>query len=419
MERVLAGTVTIVQAASVLGLCERQVKRLKGGMLKEGIAFLAHKNRGLKPKHALSQQCRDEIISNALGDYRGASCEQMSELLTQRQGISVSSRTIRRLLVQSGILNKHSHKVARRRRTRDRMPKEGMLVQCDASPFDWLEDRGPRMSLHGIIDDATGKVLGLYFRMEEDTIGYMQMLKQMLMNYGVPDSLYSDRHTIFFSPKMGNLSIEEELAGKTVNLTQFGRALKELQITHIPAHSPQAKGRVERLWGTLQSRLVIELRLAGVCDMDGANAFLPPFLPRFNERFSVVPADPDSAFRPIPSRRVLSHVVCFKEERRASNGSTISFSGSTYRLIDRWGEDVLLYPRSKVIVLTQLDGSISALYRDKPYSLEACCRQPKVSEKQVPVEKEPVKPVKPSKDNPWRNFKYGKGRYLKNATAST
>src|SRR5208282_1200787 len=122
MEQVLARKVTMAQAAVVLGLCERQVKRLKGGMLKEGVAFLAHKNRGLKPKHALSQQWRDQIVSQALGDYRGASCEQMSELLKEYQGISVCPRTIRRVLAQAGISNKHSHKVARRRRSRDRMP---------------------------------------------------------------------------------------------------------------------------------------------------------------------------------------------------------------------------------------------------------------------------------------------------------
>ena len=408
MEQVLAGKVTIVQAAKLLGLCERQVKRLKGGMLKEGVAFLAHKNRGLKPNHALSESWREQIISHALNDYRGASCEQMAELLKLYQGISVSSRTIRRVLAQTGVTNTHSHKTARRRRCRDRMPKEGMLVQCDASQFDWLEDRGPRLSLHGIIDDATGKVLALYFRLQEDTIGYLQVLMQMLKNHGVPCSFYSDRHSIFFSAKMGKLSIEEELAGKTVHLTQFGRALQELQITHIPAHSPQAKGRVERLWGTLQSRLVIELRLAGVSDLDGANAFLPSYLPRFNERFAVAAADPDTAFRSSPPERVLSRVVCLKEERRASNGSTISFSGNTYRLVDQRGDVALLYPRNKVIVLTRLDGSIGALYKDKPYSLEACCRQPSVSEKQAPTLQDQTKIAQPSKDNPWRNFNYAK-----------
>jgi transposase len=404
MEQVLAGKVTIAQAALVLGLCGRQVKRLKGGMLKEGAAFLAHKNRGLKPKNALSQQCRDQIISRALGDYRGASCEQMAELLMQYQNISVSSRTIRRMLAEASIPNTHSHKTARRRRTRDRMPKEGMLVQCDASPFEWLENRGPEMSLHGIIDDATSEVLGLYFRMEEDTIGYMRVLMQMLINYGVPCSFYSDRHTIFFSPKMDKLSIEEELAGKTVNLTQFGRSLDELQITHIPARSPQAKGRIERLWETLQGRLVIELRLAGISDLESANAFLPSFLPRFNERFAVEPADPEPAFRPAPSPDALSRTVCFKEERKASNGSTISFLGNTYRLIDQRGNAALLYLRSKVTVLTQLDGSISALCKDKPFSLEACSRQPSVLEKHVPAPQDQVKSAKPVKNDQWSKF---------------
>ncbi len=406
IELVLAGKATIAQAASLLGLSKRQVKRLKGGMLKEGAVSLAHKNRGLKPKHALSQQWRDQIISQALGDYRGASCEQMSELLIEYQSVSVCPRTIRRVLAQAGISNKHSHKTARRRRSRDRMPNEGMLVQCDASPFDWLEERGPRMSLHGAIDDATSKVLGLYFRMEEDTIGYMQMMMQMLLNYGVPCSLYSDRHTIFFSPKKDKLSIEEELAGKQVNLTQFGRALDELTITHIPARSPQAKGRIERLWETLQGRLVIELRLAGISDLDGANAFLPSFLPRFNKRFAVEPADSESAFRPAPPPDVLSWIVCFKDERKASNGSTISFLGATYRLIDQTGDAALLGPRSKVIVLTHLDGSLGAIHQDKPYSLEVCCKQPKVSAKQAPIKQEQAKPAKPisNANSPWRKY---------------
>jgi transposase len=410
MEQVLAGKATIAQAALVLGLSQRQVKRLKGGTSKEGIAFLAHKNRGLKPKNALSQQCRDQIISNALGDYRGASCEQMTELLEEYQGISACSRTIRRLLAQADIPNKYSHKVARRRQSRDRMPREGMLIQCDASPFDWLEDRGPRMSLHGAIDDATSEVLGLYFRMEEDTIGYMQMLMQVLLNHGVPCSLYSDRHTIFFSPKLDKLSIEEELAGKQVNLTQLGRALNELQITHIAARSPQAKGRVERLWETLQGRLVIELRLAGITDLDTANAFLTSFIPRFNKRFAVEPGDPETAFRPAPSPDMLSRIICFKEERKASNGSTISFLGATYRLIDREGTSALLCYRSKVTVLTHLDGSISALHQDKPYSLEVFHSQPKVSEqqapKQAPATQERAKSAESisNPNTPWRRY---------------
>ncbi len=404
MEQVLAKKVTITQAAELLGICERQVKRLKGGMLKEGLAFLAHKNRGLKPKHALSQETRDQIINHALQDYRKASCEHMAELLELYQKISVSSRTIRRVLAQAGIPNIRSHKAARRRRSRDRMPQEGMLVQCDASPYDWLEDRGPRLSLHGAIDDATGKVMGLFFRMQEDTIGYLQILLQMLKNHGIPRSLYSDRHSIFFSPRTGKLSIEEELAGKTVNLTQFGRALEELQITHIPARSAQAKGRVERLWETLQGRLVIELRLAGISEIKSANAFLQSFLVRFNKRFAVAAADPELALRPAPAERMLSRIVCLKEERRASNGSTISFEGNTYRLIDQRGNAALLHPRSKVVVLIQLDGSIGALYKDKPYSLESCCRQPSVSEKQNLPPREQVKSAKPAKDNPWRKF---------------
>ena len=162
-----------------------------------------------------------------------------------------------------------------------------MLVQMDASPFAWLEGRGPSMSLHGAIDDATEMVPGLYFRPEEDTLGYVHFLKQIVKKHGIPKSLYSDGHTIFFSPKHGKLSIEEELAVRKVNLTQFARAIEQLGIGHIRALSPQAKGRVERLRGTLQHRLMVELRLAKATTLEEANEFLVGFIDRFNSRFAV------------------------------------------------------------------------------------------------------------------------------------
>lgn len=407
IEQVLSGKLTVRQAAQLLGLSERQVKRLKGGMQKEGVAFLAHKNRGRKPSHAVPKSVCDKVIQLAQNEYRNASCEHMAELLAQYQDIVLSARTVRRILTKAGVHNPHSHKTARRRRSRDRMPKEGLLVQCDASPFDWLEGRGPKMSLHGAIDDATGKILGLYFRLQEDTMGYLHVLWQVLNNHGVPHSLYSDRHTIFFSPKTDKLSIEEELAGKKVPLTQFGRALDELGIIHIPARSPQAKGRVERLWGTLQHRLVIELRLAGISTLEEANALLPEFIARFNARFATEPADPEPAFRPAPSPQKLMRIICLKEERKASNGSTISYGGRSYQLIDSRGIVALLRPRSKVVVLTHLDGSLSALYQDRLFALKFFCPPSIANTEQElgqskPQHKTPHGTKKPAPDHPWR-----------------
>lgn len=400
MEQVVSGKVTVKQAAELLALSERQIKRLKKGMKQEGVAFLAHKNRGRKPKHAIPPDIREKVISLYLDQLKDASCEHMSELLTELFGIKLSARSIRRILTQAGIKNPHTRKMPRKRRSRARMPQAGLLVQCDASPYAWLEERGPELTLHGIIDDATGQILALYFRPHEDLYGYLQVLKQMVQNHGVPESLYSDRHTIFFSPNKDKLSIEDELAGKKAPLTQFGKALDELGINHIPARSAQAKGRIERLWGTLQGRLIIELRLKGISTLDQANSFLPMFIERFNQRFGVEATDPNPAFKPAPP--ALDQIIAFREERKASNGSTISLDNTLFQLVDANGSPVALTPRAKVIVLKHLDGSTTALYQGRLFSLKEFV---KPSDKKVKDSKTiQRKPTIPAADHPWRQF---------------
>ena len=405
IEQTIAGKLTVRQAAELLDLSSRQVKRLKKGVKSQGAASLAHKNRGRKPKHAITAEVKDLIVALALdpNKYKDASCEQMAELLASYQGINISPRSIRRILKSAGISLAHAHKPARRRKSRDRMPSLGLLVQCDASPFAWFESRGSHATLHGAIDDATGKVLGLYFRPTEDMMGHLHVLHQVITNYGIPQSLYTDRHTIFISPKTDKLSVEEELAGKVVPLTQFGRAISELGIGHIAALSPQAKGRVERLWQTLQGRLVIELRLAGISTIEDANAFLPGFISRFNERFAVEPADPQSAFRSSPSPDVLDQIICVKEPRKASAGSTIAFSHRTYQLITNNGLVAPLRPRGTVYVLTHLDGSHSALYEGVHYQLKECSdARHKESQNNAGSQHNARIPYQPPADHPWR-----------------
>jgi len=403
MEQVVDGKVTIRQAAELLGLGERQVKRLKGRLLKEGVAALAHKNRGRKPAHAVPQHVRDRVIELSQGLYHDASCQQMSELLAEHEGIVLSAKTIRRILSSSSIPIRYTRRSPRGRRCRDRMPQEGLLVQGDASPFHWLEDRGPELALHGFIDDATGKILGLYFRLEEDLHGYLQVLGQMLSNHGIPRSLYTDRHTILISPKKDKLTIQEELAGKVVALTQFGQAIQDLGITHIGARSPQAKGRIERLWRTLQGRLVIELRIAGISTIEDANRFLPGFIQRYNARFAVQPADPTLAFSPAPNPDELRRILSRREPRKASQGSTISYSGCTYQLVNDHGTVVPLRPRSEVIVLKHLDSSLSALYNGKLYSLKKLAHPVAVDQAAPALDSPaPRRTYKPPMDHPWR-----------------
>jgi len=369
MEQVLSGTLTVREAAGRLGLSERHVKRLKGGMKLYGLAFLAHKNRGRKPKHALSDQLRYKTLDLIRNRYYGTSCQHMSELLAEHDNIHLSAKTITRLLKSEGIKLRCSHKTPGKHRRRARKSRKGMLVQIDASPHNWLEDRGPCLSLHGAIDDATGEILSLCFRPTEDATGYMTVLEDVVRNFGVPGAVYNDRHTIFFSPNKDKLTVEEELSGKTINLTQVGRALSELGIDHIAAHSPQAKGRVERMWHTLQTRLPVELRILAVSTIEQANTILPKIITKLNRQFAVEPDDPQTGFRTAPSQEVLQTIFCFKEQRKADAGSTISYRGHKYQLITKDKRIVSTKPKQIITVLVHLDGSISALLGDKHYSL--------------------------------------------------
>ncbi|WP_406677547.1 ISNCY family transposase [Moorella sp. ACPs] len=403
IEQAIKGKITNRQAAEVLGLSERQVIRLKERMKAEGVAGLAHKNRGRTPKHAVPKDTKEKVVLLARGPLRDASCQQVAELLEEFYGITLSAKTVGRILKEAGIPLAHTHRSPKRQKSRERLPQEGLLSQLDASPFAWLEDRGPELTLHGAIDDATGKVQGLYFTLNECLEGYFQVLFQVVQNFGVPRSLYSDRHTIFFSPKRDRLSIEEELAGQTAPLTQFGRAIAELGINHIPARSPQAKGRIERLWGTLQGRLVVELRLAGISTLEEANAFLPGFIQRFNRRFAVTPANPEPAYGPCPPPARLEQILSWRQERKASRGSSISYLGHTYQLVDTRGSVVPLRPGASVEVLTHLDGSLSAIYGGNRYLLRQLTQSPKV------MAKEPKKALasrahKPAPDHPWRRM---------------
>lgn len=403
IEQAVKGKITNRQAAEVLGLSERQVIRLKERMKAEGVAGLAHKNRGRTPKHAVPKETKEKVVLLARGPLRDASCQQVSELLEEFYSITISAKTVGRILKEAGIPLAHTHSSPKRQKSRVRLPQEGLLSQLDASPFAWLEDRGPELTLHGAIDDATGKVQGLYFALNESLCGYFQVLLQVVQNFGVPRSLYTDRHTIFFSPKKDRLSIEEELAGQTAPLTQFGRAIAELGINHIPARSPQAKGRIERLWGTLQGRLVVELRLAGISTLEAANAFLPGFIERFNRRFAVNPADPEPAYGPCPSPAKLEQILSLRQQRKASRGSSISYLGHTYQLVDNRASVVPLRPGATVEVLTHLDGSLSALYGGNRYLLRHLTQSPKVLAKE-PKKASACKAHKPAPDHPWRRI---------------
>ena len=301
-------------AAEVLNLSERQIKRLKAGVKKDGEVFVIHKNRGRKPKHTIPDEIREEIVFLARNKYKGVNYTHLSELLREEEGITISQSSVSRILKAKGIKSPRKHRPPKPHRTRERKPQEGLLLQMDASPYEWIP--GIKCSLHGAIDDARGNITGLYFCENECLNGYFEVKRQTILEYGLPMSVYVDRHTIFKAPSNTKLTIYDELEGKTLAYTQFSRAMQELSIGMVYAYSPQAKGRIERLWETLQDRLVLELRLTGIKSIKEANAFLPGFIKRFNARFAVVPREPQSAYRPLP---VCVACLCVYARRQATH----------------------------------------------------------------------------------------------------
>ena len=222
----------------------------------------------------------------ARSTYAGCNFQHFTELLAEREDIALSRSSVRLILFGAGIRSPRKRRPPKHRSRRERYPREGMLLQIDGSRDDWLEGRGPYLTLVGAIDDATGKVPYGLFRGQEDAQGYTLLLDRIVENDGIPGALYHDGHGIFERSKREPESLEEQLMGRR-EPTQFGRIMEELGIISITSRSPQAKGRVERLWGTFQDRLKSELRIAGAKTAEEANRVLWDFLPRFNKRFAV------------------------------------------------------------------------------------------------------------------------------------
>jgi hypothetical protein len=236
------------------------------------------------------------------------------------------------------------------------MVAEGQLLQLDGSPHDWLEGRGSWLSLLGAIDDAPGRVPAAVFRVHEDAAGYLMVLRAIVTTKGLPEAIYRDRHGAFEPTRRRRRA--EDGAPDEETLSQVGRALTELGIGSVAARSPQAKGRIERLWGTFQDRLVVEMRLAGIADLAAENAFLPGFLARYDERFAVPAADPVPAWRPVPPGVRLERVLVFKYLRKVAKDHTIRLDGRVLQL-PRWGAGAS-YAGRRVEVHVRLDGSVVA-----------------------------------------------------------
>ena len=401
--RILMGELTMIEGSTELGLSERQLWRLRAALVEAGPAGLVHGNRGRVSAQRIDTGRRARIIElrEAYGPLNDS---HFSELLVDREKLVISRESVRQILRAEGIASPRRRRSPRYRSRRPRMGAEGTLLQLDGSRHDWLEGRGPELVLVGAIDDATGKVTAAVFREQEDAAGYLEILSATIEGHGLPGAIYRDGHSAFAptTPRRHPLADEDPA------LSQVGRALVELGIDSILAGSPQATGRVERVWGTCQDRLVVELRLAGVVERAGANAFLVDYLPRHNARFAVPALDPVPTWRVVPADVRLDRVLVFKYRRKVAKDHTIHLDGRVLQL-PRGATGAANYAGKRVEVHVGLDGSIVAYDGQRRLAVSAAPADPGQLRAQhgqrVPPSLSPAAatiPWTPPRDHPWK-----------------
>src|SRR5437899_2214091 len=323
IQRVFRRELRMAEAALVLGVTERNAYRVKARIRKEGVRGVVHGNRGRLCSWKLSQKNETKIVELARGKYRGFNDHHLTEKLVEEQEIEISREKVRRILRSHGIASPRKRRPAKHCSRRQSRETEGMMLQLDGSPHDWLQGRGPSLCLIGAIDDATSKVPAAFFEQAETSWAYLHLFSEIFSQEGLCHSAYADRHSIFWTDR--EPTVEEQLSGKRPK-TQVGRALEELGITLIPAGSPQAKGRIERLWGTFQDRLVSELRLVGAKSKAEAQAVLDHFLPQYNRSFSKPALVAKPAWRKVEHKQ-LEQSLCFKYQRVVAKDNTVGFCG--------------------------------------------------------------------------------------------
>ena len=404
IQAVAARRLCQADAARQLGLSIRQVKRLLRRYREAGAAGLISKHRGRRPNNAIAPAIREAIMALVREHYPDFGPTLASEKLLERHGHRLCAETLRHWMVADGLWQPRQRRQARIHQRRPRRPCRGELVQIDGSPHAWFEGRGPECTLIVFIDDATGELLALRFVPSETTQAYMETLRAYLAEHGRPVALYSDKHSVF----RVNLPERED------ELTQFSRALKTLDIAAIHANTPQAKGRVERANGTLQDRLVKELRLQGISDMATANAFLPTFLRSYNRRFARPPQNPVDAHRPVlHGAQELDLILSLHHTRTLSKNLTFQFCNREYQIQYR-GQGYRLR-RARVTLCEPFAGPVIVLHQGRPLTYQLLAEgeppAPVDDEKSVQHSVEQARArqqqrpaYKPRPDHPWKRI---------------
>ncbi|MGH8161270.1 MAG: ISNCY family transposase [Gammaproteobacteria bacterium] len=389
------------RAAQRLGLSVRQIKRLVRRYRQEGAAGLTSRRRGRASHRRIDPAVRAHFLEVITAHYSDFGPTLAHEKLVEAHGFEHSVETLRQWMIEAGLWRTRASRAPRPLQLRERRPCRGELVQIDGSPHDWFEGRAPRCTLIVFIDDATGALLALHFAPAETTAAYMRVLGEYWERHGRPVSLYSDRHGVF---RVNQPDCEGEL-------TQFGRALKTLDIEAIHARTPQAKGRVERANQTLQDRLVKEMRLAGIDSLEAANAWLPGFIGEYNRRFAVAPTRAEDAHRPVlHDATELALILCLHHTRTLSKNLTLQCHNRLFQITGVGAGYRLRH--SKVTVCGHFDGSTTLLHKGKALDYTCWTRgeaPPLADDKelnavveQAKTEQALRKPWKPAADHPWK-----------------
>ena len=392
INRFIDKSISRQQAASLLGLSTRQITRLKKGVLTSGAESLIHKNTGRKPAHAVTDETKEAVLKiYSRPELSRANFLHFKDILLADFGIALSYSALSSILKNAGFESPKKKKIRHRTHRRTRKPHPGQLIQIDATPYEWFGGN-TKYALHGAIDDATGNVVGLFLTQNECLYGYLETMRQCCVDFGVPQTIYSDNHTIFRSPKTGKLTMDELIAGKTVHLTQLGRSMHELGIDLIFAKTPQAKGRIERLWVTLQSRLPVEFAKRGITTVADANRFLEEeYKELFNQRFSVEP-EAESIFVPLAEGMDIDTILCVKHKRKTDAAGTFSFKNRCFQILDEGFP--IINARREIEVLLNPRYGIRIAYGGRIYETIRYLK-PQNKNASIKVSKKVVKTVEP------------------------
>lgn len=392
IQKILEGGLKQVEAAEILSLSSRHIRRVVKRVRGEGQRGVVHRLRGRPSNRRIPDQLKDKVIKLYRTTYKDFGPTLASEKLLERDGVSISDETLRGWLIETGDW-KRVRKGRRHRQWRERKGHRGEMVQIDGSHHAWFEDRGEPCVLMGYIDDATGDVFGGFYDYE-GTMPAMDSFKRYIRKRGLPLKVYLDKHSTYKST--AKATIEEQLEG-VEPLSEFERALKELGVEVSHAHSPQAKGRIERLFRTFQDRVIKEMRLREIKTIEEGNQFLEKYLPLYNKRFSVRPKEKDDVHRPLPRGIDLSAILCIKTERTLRNDFTVAHNHKLYQIEDAT-------KASKVIVQDRMDGSMRVTYQGRDLRFREITERPRKENKQPMVTRRRKTYIPPA-DHPWRRFK--------------